>query len=133
MKRRRVEAPPRGTRYYREHREAERSRKRTDRAIHASAAYAFIEVHPEFAVRWHPRYDERDFRYRLPSNEDSDFRRFIRAQGWEVGEKGRDARLRERLPPDRAPRPLAPKKTEARRRFHSEGLGRAPESFRALY
>lgn len=122
-----------GGRYYRERRGVELQRKRSERARVASAAYGFIETHPEFTSQWHPRFDEATHAYRLSQREENDWRGFLREHGWAVGEKGRKSRIGEYLPPNREPRPLSSQGRAARERFHTEGLGRSPESFRPLY
>jgi hypothetical protein len=49
-----------GGRYYRTQRSRELARKRGERGRLASAAYGFVETHPEYAARWHARYDQDD-------------------------------------------------------------------------
>lgn len=122
-----------GGQHYRAHREIERERKQLERARLASANYGFIEVRPEFSQRWHPIYDPSSHSYRLPHREEVDWRRFLRENGWQVGEKGREARIQRHLAEGKRPRPLRPDQEAARERFRSEALGRAPESYRGIY
>jgi hypothetical protein len=123
----------RGGRYYRTNRRIEVQRKRLERIKLASAVYGFIEAQPEFAARWHPTYDGRQHVYHLRRKEEIDWRAFLRGHGWEVGEKGRTARISERLAGGRKPRPLPRLQELRRQRFHTEALGRSPESYRGIY
>lgn len=122
-----------GGRYYRGHPEVESDRKRSERARLASAAYGFIEIHPEYGLRWHPIYDPARHSYRLTAKEETDWRHFLRDHRWNLPEKGRENRIRGSLSAGRTPRPLNPQQQAARERFRSEGLGRAPESYRGIY
>lgn len=122
-----------GGQYYRSHNEAERERKRVERYRLASAAYGFVEVHPEFSKRWHPVYDEARHGFRLSTKEETDWRRFLREHHWQVGEKGRGARIQRHLAEGQQPRALRRDQEAARERFRSEALGRAPESYRGIY
>jgi hypothetical protein len=122
-----------GGKYYRVHRGQERRRKEIEYARFANAAYGFVERHPEFANRWHPVYSETEHHWRLSRREDSDWRKFLRKNGWSVGEKGRNARIAEYHPPDFGVPRLSPKEEAARRKFHLEALGQAPESYAAVY
>ncbi len=122
-----------GGHYYRAHPGRELQRKRAQRARLGSAAYSFVETHPEFSERWHPRYDEEEHLYRLDRKEEADWRRFLREHGWEVGEKGRKARIAEHLRPGKSVRPLPRESEEARQRFHTEALGRSHESYHPTY
>ncbi len=122
-----------GGRYYRAHPLAEYERKRSERARLASAVYGFIQIHPEYAGRWHPIYNPVRHSYRLTAKEEADWRRFLREHNWNVPEKGRANRIRGSQPRGRIPRPLTAQQEAARERFRSEGLGRAPESYRGIY
>jgi hypothetical protein len=129
-----------GGRYYRANVGRERRRKADDRGRQASAAVGFIEMHAEFSGRWHPvavhidKNPDKGILYcRLTRKEEHDWRAFLRENRWEVGEKGRDARIRECLPPSRTVRPLNPGLEEARRRFHEEALGRSRDTYDPIY
>lgn len=117
----------------RDRRSAERDRKRIERRRLASAAYSFIEVHPEFSGRWHPIYDKDSHTYRLSRIGESDWRRFLRDHRWQVGEKGREGRISRSGSRAQGIRPLSRAQAAARERFHTEALGRSPESFRGVY
>lgn len=133
MARGRVDQLSSSGRYYRDNRETERERKQLERARLASAAYSFVEVHPVFADRWHPRLDPLTHVYRLTTSEDSDWRAFLREHGWRVGEKGRLTRLARAGRQGSTARPLTRQQEAASQRFHVEALGRSPESFRGIY
>jgi hypothetical protein len=128
-----ADRPSRGGSFYHNHREAERERKQLERARLASAAYGFIEIHPEFSQRWHPVYDPHQHTYRLTSRQEADWRRFLREHNWQVGEKGREGRILRHAAKGQRPRPLRRDQEAARERFRSEALGRAPESYRGIY
>jgi hypothetical protein len=122
-----------GGRYYQAHREAERERKRMEQARYASAAYAFVRDHPEYADHWQPKFDDVRHAYRLPRREERDWRSFLRLNGWQIPEKGRAERIGKFLPKGRTPRPLTRAEKQARELFHSQALGRSPESYPNIY
>lgn len=119
--------------HHRADRSSEVERRKVERRRLASGAHGFLEVRPEYSDRWHPIYDKELHTYRLSRREELDWRHFLREHGWQVGEKGRDGRIARSDPRGRNIRPLTRAQLRARERFHTEALGRSPESFRSVY
>jgi hypothetical protein len=128
----------RGGRYYRTHAAQERGRKESRRATYAGGVVGFLNEHPDYSDRWHPipvhisTTDDRVLRYRLTAKEDRDWRAFLREHKWDVGEKGRDKRIRAHRP-DRPIAPLNPDLDAARERFHEEALNRTRGTYQSIY